>query len=85
MDFSNKTFEKFFDGELQLSIYDTKYTEGHSGSKANCLRAFLAKSDGATMAKALRALWEYRDAIYGPYNEDEQKVNATKKRIWCWP
>jgi hypothetical protein len=82
MDFSNKTFDEFFDGELQLNIYDPRYSEGHSGSKANCLRAFLMKSDGPTVAKALRALWEYRDAVYGPYDEDEQKVNAFKKRFF---
>jgi hypothetical protein len=82
MDFSNKTFAEFFDGELHVNIYDAKYTEGNSGSKANCLRAFLVMSDGSMAAKALRTLWEHRDAVYGPYDEQEPKTSATKKRFF---
>jgi len=80
INFSNKTFQEFFDGELGINIYDAQYTEGHSGSKANCLRAFLTQADGATAAKALRALWEYRDAVDGPFdqNNEKHKANSTK-------
>ncbi|HVU93736.1 MAG TPA: abortive infection family protein [Puia sp.] len=77
MNFSNKTFQEFFDGEIGIDIYGPLY---NSGSKANCLRTFLTKADGPLAAKALRALWEHRDAVYGPFDQnDGQHANKTKK------
>lgn len=77
MNFSNKTFQEFFDGEIGIDIYDPTY---NSGSKANCLRTFLTKADGPLAAKALRALWEHRDAVYGPFDQnDGQHSNKVKK------
>jgi hypothetical protein len=59
-DFSNRTFEEFFRAELGVEIYGGRYNfEGTS--KGSHLRAFLKVSRPADVARALTALWEYRE------------------------
>lgn len=80
LDFSNQTFSMFFRNDLDIDIYDTKYS--HLGtSKGNRLRAFFEIEDEQTVAKALRALWEYREGIYGTaqnQNDKEKQVRFLK-------
>lgn len=60
LDFSNRTFEEFFRAELEVEIYGGKFSfEGTS--KGSHLRAFLKVSRPADIARALTALWEYRE------------------------
>ena len=62
LDFKNRTFDEFFQSEVGLDIYDPAY-ELNGTSKAKRLRTFLQVGQKAAVHKALRALWEYREAI----------------------
>ena len=60
LDFSNRTFEGFLRVELGVEIYGGKY-DFEGTSKGSHLRAFLKVSRPADVARALTALWEYRE------------------------
>jgi hypothetical protein len=80
LDFSDRTFDEFFDS-FDIDIAADLYKE-NGGSMANRLRTFLKLSDGPSAAKALRELWEYRDGVYGPYDETDLKVTTTKNKFF---
>jgi hypothetical protein len=70
LDFSNRTFSEFFRSEVGIDIDDQKYLQnGHS--KAKRLRTFLQIERETLAGKALRALWEYREATSGAGQKDE--------------
>lgn len=60
LDFSNSTFADFFRREVGLDIYDEAYAI-YGTSKGKHLRAFLTIGQPKAIAKALAALWEYRE------------------------
>lgn len=60
LDFSNATFAEFFRVEVGVDIDDSAYDLG-SNSKGKRLRAFLLRAQERAIAKALAALWEYRE------------------------
>lgn len=65
LDFSNRTFGDFFVRELDIDVDAPEYaTDGTS--KAKRLGCFLRKVDDATAARALRVLWEHREALRAP-------------------
>jgi hypothetical protein len=59
LDFSNRTFEEFFEDEFGIDIYQEKY-QGRGSSKANHVRSFIDAEDGFAVGKVLRKLWDYR-------------------------
>jgi hypothetical protein len=60
LDFSNPTFAQFFTDEVGVNIDEARYFASGS-SKAKRLRCFLNLADDKTAAKAIKALWEYRE------------------------
>lgn len=62
LNFSNQTFSDFFSRELDIDIDAAQYA-ADGNSKAKRLRCFLGQVDDLTAARALRALWEYREAV----------------------
>lgn len=73
LDFSNTTFAEFFEDELRVDIYDVEYSGG-GNSKANRLRTFLKKSSARQAAKALRALWKYKNREAIAANERHMRL-----------
>lgn len=63
LDFSNRTFEDFFIESLGIEIYDDKYLNEYSGSKANRLREFWKKENNFLVGKCIIDLLEYRKAV----------------------
>jgi len=61
LNFSDRTFAQFFAEELSINIDEPKYSAGGT-SKGKRLH-FLQTTDKATAAKALKALWEYREVL----------------------
>lgn len=57
IDFSNRTFQEFFEDAVQINIYDPRYARNGS-SKANHLRAFWEIEDDFKVGKALSGLLE---------------------------
>lgn len=60
LDFSNRTFAEYFKDEIGVDIDQEQYCASGS-SKANRLRSFLKLMDDASAARAIKALWEYRE------------------------
>lgn len=60
LDFTNRTFADFFTHEVEIDIYDRVYEFG-GNSKGKRLAAFLQIGQPKEIAKALTALWEYRE------------------------
>jgi hypothetical protein len=81
LDFSDRTFAEFFASELSININHQKYFQGGS-SKAKRLRTFLQIEKEPVVARALCALWEYRDAIHGPFNEQDERAKYLKARFF---
>jgi len=75
LDFSNFTFASFFADELQIDIDDQIYSENGT-SKGKRFKCFLQKADRATVARALRAFWEYREALRLRRGDEEKVANA---------
>lgn len=60
LEFTNSTFADFFRREVGTDIYDDAYAL-YGGSKGKRLRAFLTAGQTRAIARALAALWEYRE------------------------
>ncbi len=56
LDFSNRTFREFVLDSTGLDIFDSRYYDYASGSKANRLRAFWQKEDNALVGKLMKDL-----------------------------
>lgn len=78
LDFSNRTFELFFQQEIGVEIYSNTYSD-LGNSKMNRLRCFLQKSERQLVAQALQALWEYREAVqFDAKNENQSPVAKSR-------
>lgn len=75
LDFSDRTMSQFFLGELEIDIDDPLFTADGT-SKARRLRSFLTLADTPTCVRALKALWQYRQAALANQHKDEPVVNA---------
>lgn len=75
LDFTNSTFAEFFRREVGIDIYDNAYAI-NGGSKGKHLRAFLTIGQPGAIARALAALWEYRETDRLGRNEAETVANA---------
>lgn len=78
LDFSNKTFADFFQGEVEIDIYDDVYAF-ESGSKGKRLRRFLEIGQPKAIVRALSALWEYREIDRISKGQSETIANARKR------
>jgi len=81
LNFSDRTFAEFFENELSINIDDPKY-RSNGTSKAKRLRAFLQIESEAVVAKALRALWDHREAIREPFDAQDEKARHQKDRFF---
>ena len=81
LNFTDRTFAEFFENELSVNIDDPKYHRKGS-SKGKRLRAFLEIESEDVVAKTLRALWEYRDAVRGPFDAQDETVRQQKGRFF---
>ncbi len=80
LDFIDRTFAEFFEDEFSIKIYQEKY--GLNGtSKAKHLRAFIAVEDAFTVAKVLRALWQYRESLPS-YSQPSAEADALRTRFF---
>ncbi len=75
LDFSDRTMAAFFAEELNVDINDPAYRE-QGTSKAKRLRCYLNKVELAASIKALKALWEYREATRKGLEREEWVPNA---------
>ena len=81
LDFTNRTFSEFFKNEVGVNIDDQRYClEG--ASKGKRLRAFLQIDQEPVVARALRGLWEYREAVTGPSDHRDEKVKQQEARFF---
>jgi hypothetical protein len=75
LNFSDRTFSQFFAEELNCDIDDPTYA-ANGRSKAKRMRCFLQTVDIPTVVRALKALWEYREAIRARDQQTETVENA---------
>lgn len=75
LNFSDRTFARFFAEELNVDIDDPSYRR-NGGSKAKRLRCFLQIVDKPTVIRTLNALWEYRDALQQRSTQPDKVPNA---------
>ena len=81
LDFTNRTFAEFFESEVGVNIDDQRYCLAGT-SKGKRLRAFLQIDQDPVVARALRALWEYREAVTGPSDYRDEKVRRQEARFF---
>jgi hypothetical protein len=81
LDFSDRTFAEFFRDDLEIDIGNRKYFQNGT-SKANRLRTFLQVEPELVAARGMRALWEYRTAIYGAPAADDAAAKAQEARFF---
>lgn len=75
LNFSDRTFSEFFRDELQIDI-DNPLFARNGGSKAKRLRCFLQTVDKPTVARSLKALWAYREALQQRSGQTDDVQNA---------
>jgi hypothetical protein len=85
LDFSNRTFTDFFARELDIDIDAPEYAVD-GVSKGKRLRCFLRLVDDATAARAMRVLWEHREAlrpteVRDPHPRAAQQIAALIARL----
>ncbi|MBP9113263.1 MAG: restriction endonuclease [Polyangiaceae bacterium] len=78
LDFSDRSYTQFFRDELSINIDDAKYALDGS-SKAKRLRYFLQNEARLTVAKTVKALWEYRESVRELGGKAETVLNASQK------
>jgi hypothetical protein len=78
LDFTNSTFADFFRREVGIDIYDNAYGI-YGGSKGKHLRAFFTIGQPRAIARALSALWEYRETERLAQAKAETVVNARRR------
>lgn len=76
LDFSDRTFNDFFYETISIDPDDqSQLFSGRGTSKAKRLRSFIERAQPALVAKILRELWEYRDAMMcAPTARNEDKL-----------
>lgn len=75
LNFSDRTFSRFFAEELNVDIDDPIYAE-NGRSKGKRLRCYLQMVDIPMAVRTLKALWEYREAIRQKAHKAESVENA---------
>lgn len=75
LNFSDRTFSRFFAEELNCDVDDPAYASD-GRSKGKRLRCFLQTVDVPTVVRSLKALWEYREAVRASDSEPETVENA---------
>jgi hypothetical protein len=75
LNFSDRTFAQFFAEELNIDIDDPLYARNGT-SKGKRLRCFLQAVDKPTLVRALKALWEYREALRQRSGQADKVENA---------
>ena len=75
LDFSDRTFSRFFADELNIDIDDPLYAKDGT-SKGKRFRCFLQTVDKATAIRSLNALWDYREAVRMKSRQEETVPNA---------
>lgn len=75
LNFSDRTFSQFFADELNCDIDDPSYAV-NGRSKGKRLRCFLQVADIPTVVRALKALWEYREAVRARDQQVDDVQNA---------
>ncbi|WP_255467936.1 restriction endonuclease [Reyranella sp. CPCC 100927] len=78
LDFTNRTFADFFYREVGVDIYDDAYAI-YGSSKGKHLRAFLTIGQPRAIARALAALWEYREESRLGQAQAETVANARQR------
>ena len=78
LNFSDRTFATFFAEELNIDIDDPLYAQ-NGGSKGKRLRRLLQISQPGLPARALRKIWDYREAVRARYEREEALEYARDK------
>jgi hypothetical protein len=79
LDFSDRTFNDFFYETLNIDPeVEGRYFNGRGTSKAKRLRSFIERAPAPMVAKLLRSLWDYREAIgFGESPTVEQAIQTS--------
>ena len=75
LNFSDRTFTQFFADELNININNPIYAQTGS-SKGKRLRCFFQTVDNPIAIHALKALWEYREALRQRTRQKDTVENA---------
>lgn len=77
LDFSDRTFDDFFYETIGIDPEEkSNLFSGRGKSKANRLRAFVEQGNPSIVAKLLREMWEYREAMeFAPPVGDAAKAH----------
>ena len=81
LDFTDLTFGQFFRAEVRVNIDEPRFALGGT-SKAKRLRYFLQNIEPAIAARALVALWEYREVKRKRARREETVPNA-EDEFWA--
>ena len=85
LDFSDRTFGNFFFSEVGVDpevAPESKLFSAYGSSKAKRLRSFIAKAEPHLVARALRALWEYRENnVLGCSRPHEDRLREAYFRV----
>jgi hypothetical protein len=80
LDFSNPRMAEFFVNELGVDIYDDAYAK-YGTSKFNRLKCYLQTVEPKVAARALTALWDYREAVRMRDGADEKVPDARTRLL----
>lgn len=75
LNFSDRTMGNFFVEELNLDIDEPRW-QREGTSKAKRLRYFLKTVDNATAARTIKALWDYRQELGGPFKGQSDELEG---------
>jgi hypothetical protein len=80
LNFSDTTFGEFFEDDVSIDIYDTKYNYA-SGSKANRMRGLWQVADDAVVGKSIEKLLAYVDTqlLLGNLKKEEFPKELTER------
>lgn len=80
LDFNDRTYAEWFEEELAVEIDADRYRT-NGDSKGKRLRTFIEIEPGGRVARALRALWSYRQEKRAPHEIAEDE--SLKERLFA--
>lgn len=81
LDFSDRTYSEWFEEELGVDIDADRYRI-RGNSKGNRLRCFVETEEPDLVARALRALWQYRRAMSFAREQEPQQAELIRTELF---
>lgn len=86
LDFSDRTFDEYFQDEFGVEIYSEQFSTCGTTSKRNRMLSYLQQADNSSALRVLRSLWDLREGLLSEHEgllrlEDAVKDGESFRKV----